>query len=202
MRLRRNCSRKFATSTRASGGSPARPVSSTETRSGQLDLAAAAQGALRNDDRGTRLAAQLLQFVHGAVDRILRKRPELLGGLAEGSRADLERYGNRAGGGHDLGLADVEAGPRCVRFSVFPDWGQAADRPDAPVRENFLEIELVRLELQLGGLEFGRGHAFRSASLKGASLGPACSDVKRPDQPCFFPSSEPASFSQCRTTAV
>src|SRR5260221_7340054 len=169
MRLRRNCSRKFATSTRACGGSPARPVSSTETRSGQLDLAAAAQGALRNDDRGARLAAQLLQFAHGAVDRILGKRPELLCGLAEGISADLERYGNRAGGGHDLGLADVEDGPRCVRFSVFRDWRQAADRPGPPRRENLLERELVRPELQLGGPEFGLGHAFLAASPKAAS---------------------------------
>src|SRR5260221_8699718 len=151
MRLRRNCSRKAATSTRACAGSPARPVSATEARSGQLDLPDAAQGALRSDDRGARLAAQLLQFAHGAVDRILGKRPEFLGGLAEGIRADLERYGNRAGGGHDLGLVDVEDGPRCVRLSVFRDGGQAADRPDPPVRENLLEIELVRLELQLRG---------------------------------------------------
>src|SRR6266571_1597058 len=141
--------------------------------SGKLDLAApAAQGTLRNDDRGARLAAQLLQLAHGAIDRILGKRPEFLGSLAKGVRADLERYGNRAGGGHDLGLPDVEDRPRCVRFSVFRDGGQATDRPDAPVRENFLEIELVRLEIQLRGLEFGRGHCLSLRKPKVCELGP------------------------------
>src|SRR6266705_6289262 len=126
--------------------------------SGKLDLAApAAQGTLRNDDRGTRLAAQLLQLAHGAVDRILGERPELLGSLAKRVRADLERDRDRAGGGHDLRLADVDDGSRRVRLSVSCHRGQATYRPDASIGEDLLQVELVRIELQLGGLEFGCG---------------------------------------------
>src|SRR5215207_4596120 len=51
--------------------------------SGHLDLAAAAHAAgrghaaLRDDDRGGRLAAQLLQLLHRALDRFLGEPAEL-----------------------------------------------------------------------------------------------------------------------------
>src|SRR6266571_7508039 len=77
--------------------------------SGKLDLAApAAQGTLRDDDRGTRLAAQLLQLAHGAVDRLFRGRSELLRRFLERRGADLDPAGDGSGGGHDLRLTDVE----------------------------------------------------------------------------------------------
>src|SRR5687768_3815236 len=61
--------------------------------SGNLDLAAAADArhrALRHDDGGRRLAAQLLQLLHGALDRFLGEAGELLRRLFQRSGADLE----------------------------------------------------------------------------------------------------------------
>src|SRR5262245_51408251 len=55
------------------------------TRSGHLDLAAAAHpaggrhAALRDDDRRGGLAPQLLQLLHRALDRLLRELAELVG---------------------------------------------------------------------------------------------------------------------------
>src|SRR5687767_10583768 len=61
-----------------------------------LDLAAAAQAAggrhaaLRDDDGRGRLAAQLLQLLHRALDRLLGELAELVGRLLERAGADLE----------------------------------------------------------------------------------------------------------------
>src|SRR6185369_8311078 len=58
-----------------------------------LDLAAAADArdrALRHDDRRSRLAAQLLQLLHGALDRFLGERAEFLRRFLERAGADLE----------------------------------------------------------------------------------------------------------------
>src|SRR5262245_50826601 len=68
-----------------------------------LDLAAAAhpacgrQPALRDDDLRRGLAAQLLQLLHRALDRILRQLAELVGRLLERAGADLEADRQRAG---------------------------------------------------------------------------------------------------------
>src|SRR3954470_975170 len=63
--------------------------------SGHLDLAAAAQAtrgrqaALRNDDRRSRLATQLLQLLHRALDCFLGELAELVGRFLERAGADL-----------------------------------------------------------------------------------------------------------------
>src|SRR5258705_10034098 len=60
-----------------------------------LDLAAGAADAghraLRHDDRGGGLAAQLLQLLHRALDRLLGERAEFLRRLLQRAGADLER---------------------------------------------------------------------------------------------------------------
>src|SRR6185295_10645991 len=64
--------------------------------SGHLDLAAARHparrrhAALRDDDRRGRLAAQLLQLLHRALDRVLGELAELVGRLLQRAGADLE----------------------------------------------------------------------------------------------------------------
>src|SRR3954465_2876905 len=79
--------------------------------SGHLDLAAAAhaaggrQFALRDDDRRRRLAAQLLQLLHRALDRFLGELAKLCGRLLERASADLETDRQRARGRHHLRLA-------------------------------------------------------------------------------------------------
>src|SRR5438067_12390906 len=67
-----------------------------------LDLAATAraaerrQRALRHDDLRRGLAAHLLQLLHGALDRLARKLPELLRRFLERRRGNLEADRQRA----------------------------------------------------------------------------------------------------------
>src|SRR5688500_2122502 len=67
---------------------PSIQVRTWSITSGHLDLAAAGhaaggQAALRDDDRRGGLAAQLLQLLHRALDRLLGERAELVGRLLE-----------------------------------------------------------------------------------------------------------------------
>src|SRR4051812_6710253 len=86
-----------------------------------LDLAAGAADArhraLRHDDRGGGLAAQLLQLLHGALDRFLGERAEFLRRVLERAGADLERDRQRARGREHLRLADVEHGARTIALA-------------------------------------------------------------------------------------
>src|SRR3989449_7845283 len=75
-------------------------------RSGDLDLAAA--GGAGDDDRRRRLATKFLQLLHGALDRFLRERAELLSRFLERAGADLEADRQRARRREHLRLADVE----------------------------------------------------------------------------------------------
>src|SRR5688572_21015973 len=134
--------------------------------SGHLDLAAAAEAAgahgrdaaLRHDDRGGRLAAQLLQLLHRALDRFLGERAELLRRLLERAGADLEADRQRARGRQHLRLADVEHRARLVTVAVLVDGRQAADRANAPVGEDFLEVKLLRIDPDVVGRFRFRSH--------------------------------------------
>src|SRR3954468_23697566 len=74
------------TTTREADAIQPRTVSLREMARGlrNLELAGAADArhrARRHDDRGGRLAAQLLQLLHRALDRFLREAAELLRGF-------------------------------------------------------------------------------------------------------------------------
>src|SRR4051812_26529957 len=100
-------------------------LTSSITFSRHLDLAARPhaagrrQAALRDHDLRGRLAAQLLQLLHRALDRFLGELAELLGRLAERAGADLEADRQRAGGREDLRLAEVEHGTRGVALAFL-----------------------------------------------------------------------------------
>src|SRR6266850_1257769 len=126
-----------------------------------LDLAAAAgdrrQRALRHHDLRCRLAAHLLQLLHGALDRLARELAELLGRFLERAGADLEADRQRACGREHLGFADVEHGTRLIALAVLLHRREAPDGADAPVGEDLFEEQPVRIDFDVvGGLGFGR----------------------------------------------
>src|SRR5262245_65178163 len=90
------------------------PIFLSLVRSRHLDLAAAAraahrgQRALRHHDLRSGLAAQLLELLHGALDRLARELAELLRRFLERARADLEADRQRARGRQHLRLAGVK----------------------------------------------------------------------------------------------
>src|SRR5688500_17644801 len=136
-------------------------------RSGHLNFAAAAhaagahgrQAALRHHDRRGRLAPQLLQLLHGALDRFLRELAELLGRFLERAGADLERDRQRAGRRQHLRLADIEHRAPPGARAILADWRQAADGADPAVGEDLLEVQRLRVDLDfVNGLGF-RSHA-------------------------------------------
>src|SRR3954467_14150800 len=133
--------------------------------SGDLDLAAAAgaaqrgQRTLRHHDLRGSLAAHLLQLLHRALDRFLRELAELLGGFLERARTDLEADRQRARGREHLRLARVEHRARRVAHAVFHHRGEPADRADAPVGKDFLEVERLRVDLDVARRLFSGSHA-------------------------------------------
>src|SRR3954468_20849539 len=123
--------------------------------SGHLDLAAAAhaargrQAALRNVDRRGRLATQLLQLLHRALDRFLRELAELIGRFLERPSTDLEADRQRASRCHHLRLAYVQHRARRVALAIALDRRQAANRTDAPVGKDLLEVQRLRVDLDV-----------------------------------------------------
>src|SRR6185503_11427948 len=99
---------------------------------------------------------QLLQLLHGALDRLARERAELLGRFLERARADLERDRQRAGRREDLRFADVDHRARLVAPTVLVYRREAPDRAHAPIGEDLLEVELLRVDLDVvRGFGFG-----------------------------------------------
>src|SRR5262249_32320473 len=129
-----------------------------------LDLAAAAgaahrgQRTLRHDDLRGGLAPQLLQLLHGALDRFLRELAEPLGGFLERAGGDFEADRQRAGGRQYLRLARIEDRACRIARAVFGHRGEPADRADAPVGEDLLEVERLRVDLDVARRLFSGSH--------------------------------------------
>jgi hypothetical protein len=106
-----------------------------------------------------RLAAQVLQFLHRALDGFLGQAAELLRRLAQRPGADLEADGQRARRREHLRLAHVQHRARCIAHAFLVHRRHAPDGADAPVREHLFEVQRVRIDLDVaGGFRF-RGHA-------------------------------------------
>src|SRR5581483_3712830 len=140
-----------------------------------LDLAAAARAAerrqrpLRHDDLRRRLAAQLLQLLHRALDRLARVLAEFVRGFLERHCRNLEADRQRACGRQHLRLALVDHGTRAVALPAFLHRRKPADGADAPVGEDLLQVKRVRINLDVvGGLGFG-SHVSKDAALRAAS---------------------------------
>src|SRR6266404_2283262 len=146
-----------------------------------LDLAAAAHAAaerrqrpLRHDDLRRRLAAQLLQFLHRALDRLARELAELVRRFLERHGGDLEADRQCTGRCQDLRLALVDHRARGVALAALLHGRKTADGADAPVGEDLFEVKRVRINLDVvAGLGFGShvstGTALRAASCWGNS---------------------------------
>ena len=114
---------------------------------------AAGRGGARDDDRRGLLAAQLLEPLHRARERLLRELAEFRDRVVEGRGLDLEAQRQRAGGREDLGLSDVQHGPRGVRRAGGRDRSQPLQRADAPIREGLLAVEGRAVHCDVGVVE-------------------------------------------------
>src|SRR5882724_3562548 len=131
------------------------PVSTTMRRASPIQVLTCAsktrafESCRRAAPAAAGLAAHLLQLLHGALDRLFRELAELVGRFLERAGADLEADRQRARRRQHLRFADVEHGPRLVALAVFLHRRHAADRADAAVREDLLEVERFGIDLDV-----------------------------------------------------
>jgi ABC-type uncharacterized transport system YnjBCD ATPase subunit len=115
------------------------------------------QPALRNDDRRGRLAAQILQLAHRALDCFLRFAAEFLRRFVERLRFQRKRDRQRADLAQHLRLADPLDFPLGVARAIALHRRQLAQRSDAPVRVDLLHPEVLRIHVRVGHAFFRAG---------------------------------------------